>query len=281
MTDLNPLNLSGHATVVSLTDSGNALAEKIMAQQLAARHLHKPKPFAETIHELFNAGTPLILICAMGIAVRTLASVIKDKFSDPAVLVLDELGRYVIPVLSGHEGGANEWSRLVAAKLNAQHIITSAQNYLEPKYIVGMGCERHCPELVLRTLLEETLSKKNIKLDQISAIASIDVKADEVGLIELAATLGVPFKTYPALRLRDVEDQLSYKSEIVFKEVGCYGVAEAAALVAAEELITKEQIKNEITEAERSHKPAPKPELIIPKHKNKQATCAVARCYKS
>lgn len=254
------------STAISLTDNGQRLAARLVELGVATQHLHKPKPFADEVQQHFKRGERLILICATGIAIRTLAPVLADKYTDPAILVLDEHGQFVIPLLSGHEGGANDWARQVAESIGAQLVITSAQTYLKPKYVAGMGCERHCPKPVLRQLLEETLRLSNLTVDDLSAIASIDVKHDEVGLIALAAELQVPFRTYSASTLRTVEDQLTQKSNIVFREVGCYGVAEAAALVDADTLVSDKTRQ---------------PELLIPKHKNRQATCAVARIYES
>ncbi|WP_250656031.1 cobalamin biosynthesis protein [Alkalimarinus coralli] len=260
------MNNTSSSTVISLTDKGQQLATRLVALGVATHHQHKPKPFADQVQTLFSSGERLILICATGIAIRTLAPVLADKYKDPAVLVLDEHGQFVIPLLSGHEGGANDWGRQVAQVIDAQLVITSAQTYLKPRYIAGMGCERHCPMPVLRQLLEETLLLSNLTVDDLSAIASIDVKQDEVGLIELAAKLNIPFHTYSAERLRTVENQLTQKSDIVYREVGCYGVAEAAALIDASSLFNNQQTT---------------PELLIPKHKNRQATCAVARIYES
>lgn len=251
-----------NSIVISLTDQGQLLASRLIEAKVVAQHQHRPKPFTETVQSLFSNGQRLILICATGIAVRTLASVLTDKYKDPAVLVLDEHGQFVIPLLSGHEGGANDWAREVTEAIDAQLVITSAQSYLKPQYVAGMGCERNCPKSVLREILETTLQQAHLTVDKLSAIASIDVKHDEVGLIELANELNIPFHTYSATHLRRVEDQLTQRSDIVFKEVGCYGVAEAAALVDANALNTPADA-----------------ELIIPKHKNRQATCAVARIY--
>lgn len=68
----------------------------------------------------------LIFIMASGIVVRHIASLLERKDRDPAVLVLDEKGTFVIPLISGHLGGANAWAREIAQKINAQAVITTA-----------------------------------------------------------------------------------------------------------------------------------------------------------
>ncbi len=66
-----------------------------------------------------------IFIGAMGICVRTIATLIDDKHTDPAVICVDSMGNHVISVLSGHVGGANELTRRVAAALGADPVITT------------------------------------------------------------------------------------------------------------------------------------------------------------
>ena len=66
-----------------------------------------------------------VFIGAMGICVRTIAPLVEDKHSDPAVLCLDTLGQHVIPVLSGHIGGANALAEALAQLLGAQAVITT------------------------------------------------------------------------------------------------------------------------------------------------------------
>jgi cobalt-precorrin 5A hydrolase len=250
-------------TLISLTDPGRALAERLLTMLPDADHLHRPQPFQDRVRERFLAGHRLILLCAIGIAVRTLAPVLRDKYQDPAVLVLDEHGRFVVPILSGHEGGANEWARQVARFLGAQHVITGAQRYTQPLLVAGLGCNRGCPLEPLLELLDQTLARHGLSRSELRALASITLKQDEPGLQQLAAILGLPIHFYPAAVLRDYDDRLSRKSEIVFRETGCHGVAEAAALAHAERMVSHDY-------------PA---ELLVPKQKNADATLAVARIY--
>lgn len=72
-------------------------------------------------------------------------------------------------------------------------------------------------------------------LEDISALASIDKKADEPGLLQLAAELGLPLSFFGAEQLSKYEAQLSHRSLLAFEHSGCYGVAESAALALAAE----------------------------------------------
>ncbi len=74
----------------------------------------------------FQHADALIFCCASGIAVRAVAPWVRDKTSDPAVLVIDERADYVIPLLSGHIGGANALAVLISQKLGAQAVLTTA-----------------------------------------------------------------------------------------------------------------------------------------------------------
>jgi cobalt-precorrin 5A hydrolase len=247
--------------IISLTDAGQRLGQRLNAAISDSELWHKPKPFTEQVQTAFTQGDRLILICATGIAVRTLAPVLKDKYNDPAVLVLDEQGQFVIPLISGHEGGANDWGADVANLLAGQLVSTTANAYLKPIYTVGMGCERGCPVDHLHDLLNDCLDKVGLRLEDVESINSIDIKADEVGLIELAKQLDKPFQTFDVPQLETVEGQLSTKSDYIFGVVGVYGVAESATLYAAEQVTGK------------------KAELLLVKQKTKKATCSIARSY--
>ena len=74
----------------------------------------------------FAQSDALVFVGAVGIAVRAIAPHCRSKASDPAVVVLDECGRFAVPVLSGHLGGANDLARALAAVCGAVPVITTA-----------------------------------------------------------------------------------------------------------------------------------------------------------
>ena len=243
-------------TLISLTDAGQRLGERLTGLIPAASHLHRPQPFAEQLQARFRAGERLLCICAGGIVMRSLAPVLKDKHHDPAVLLIDEDARFVVPLLSGHEGGGYAWGQALAAVLGAHCVITGAQPFSRPITAIGMGCERDCPQEQLAELMQQGLAGH-----QPAAIASIDIKSDEQGLLALARQQQLPTLFFSASELNRYRERLQNPSALVYRETGCYGVAEAAALAAAEQL---------------SGAPA---QLLIPKIKSRRATFALARSY--
>jgi cobalt-precorrin 5A hydrolase len=127
-----------------------------------------------------------------------------------------------------------------------------------PTLVVGLGCQRGCPVSTLRALLDQALQAHKIELRAIKALASIDLKREEPGLIELAAQLALPLMYFSSEQLAGYQQQLSHRSDIAFERTGCYGVAESAALALAEQL-TKAPAK-----------------LLISRQKYAQATLALA-----
>lgn len=127
-----------------------------------------------------------------------------------------------------------------------------------PTLVVGLGCQRGCPVETLRALLDQVLQAHQIELHQVRALASIDLKRDESGLIELAAQLDLPLTYFSSEQLAPYEPRLSHRSQIAFERTGCYGVAESTALALAEQL---------------AQAPAT---LLISRQKYAQATMALA-----
>ena len=84
------------------------------------------KGLKEFIPQIFDKYEYLVFIMATGIVVRTIAPLIISKFSDPAILVMDEKGNNIISLLSGHMGGANEMTLYMSDLINSHPVITTA-----------------------------------------------------------------------------------------------------------------------------------------------------------
>lgn len=125
------------AALISLTEKGRRLSERMASTGLYTadrycfyRHSDGKAESFESVSALteriFTQYDALIYICACGIAVRAVSMHIKSKLTDPAVIVADDCGRFVIPILSGHIGGANALAERIAAEISAQAVITTA-----------------------------------------------------------------------------------------------------------------------------------------------------------
>ena len=116
--------------LIAFTQRGNDLAQHL-AQSLSA-HGHQAActrdglKAEEWAARAFSRSDGLIFIGAAGIAVRAIAPHLRHKSTDPAVVVVDEGGQFVIPILSGHLGGANDLAREIAALTGAVPVITTA-----------------------------------------------------------------------------------------------------------------------------------------------------------
>lgn len=105
--------------IIAIAEAGAPVASRL-EQSLGAHRVGRGSVAARW--KDFDA---FIFIGAMGICVRTIAPLVEDKHTDPAVVCVDSLGRHAIAVLSGHVGGANDLTRQVAAILGADPVITT------------------------------------------------------------------------------------------------------------------------------------------------------------
>lgn len=119
--------------IISFSDTGFALGKRLKellagngCQASIERSGQNGISVMKWTTEHFHCCDALIFIGAAGIAVRAIAPHIKSKLSDPAVLVIDDAAQYVIPILSGHLGGANELAYKIANDLGACPVITTA-----------------------------------------------------------------------------------------------------------------------------------------------------------
>ena len=105
--------------VIPVSDEGRDIA-KTLQQEFQTTVIKRAE-----VAKHWRDFDAFIFIGAMGICVRTIAPLIEDKHTDPAVICVDSMGRHVISVLSGHVGGANDLTRRVASALGADPVITT------------------------------------------------------------------------------------------------------------------------------------------------------------
>ncbi len=145
--------------VVSITKHGIALAGRVVAA-LPGAQLFCPEKFriageaaapgavhcytgkvGDQVPALFAAFDGIICIVSLGAVVRLIAPHLKSKETDPAVVVIDEAGRFAIPVLSGHLGGANQLAGHLATALGVQAVLTTASDARETIAVDLLGRE--------------------------------------------------------------------------------------------------------------------------------------------
>ncbi len=146
-----------------------------------------------------------------------------------------------------------KWRVLVTDRRHATDARTLVLN--PPVLMLGVGCERDVEPEELVALVRSTLADAGLAQGSVAGVSSIDLKADEPAVQEVSVRLGMPLRFYSAAELEAEAPRLKTPSDIVFREVGCHGVAEGAALAAA----------------------GIDGELIVSKVRSKRATCAVAR----
>ncbi len=272
---------------------------------------------------------------ALGATTRIIAPLLTDKRTDPGVVVVDEAGRFVVPLVGGHAGGANDLARRIADGIGATAVLTTATDALgvpaldtlgwacrgdvagvtralldgrpvrlvrsrpwplpplpenvtevndptdpaaarivvtdaaadgvlgdpayadlptvvlhPPSLVVGMGCNSGTDADHLEALLRDTLAEHHLAAASVAAVTTIDVKAGELGLLQLVHRLTVPLVDFPAELL--AAQPVPTPSAVVAGHVGSPSVAEASVLARGAE-------------------------LIVPKQRSRDATCAVGR----
>ena len=126
--------------------------------------------------------------------------------------------------------------------------------YRPRRLAIGVGCERGAAPEEIAALARSCLDRAGLAPDAVAGVFSIDLKSDEPAVHALAGSLGVPARFFPAAALEAEAPRLRNPSDVVFRAVGCRGVAEGAALAAA----------------------GPEGELIVEKTRSARGTCAIA-----
>lgn len=111
--------MSAHVLSVSVTEAG-----RTRARRLPFEHVHGSA--AATVRDRWHSVDGFVLFLATGAAVRIVAPLLGDKQTDPAVVCVDEAGRYAVAIVGGHSGGSNALAHHVAALLGAEPVVTTA-----------------------------------------------------------------------------------------------------------------------------------------------------------
>ncbi|MDH0343441.1 cobalamin biosynthesis protein [Chromobacterium haemolyticum] len=184
----------------------------------------------EQFRAAFHAHSHWILVMASGIAVRYLDGLPQSKYSDPAVVVMDEAARFSIPLLSGHEGGANALAYEAARLTGAVPAITTATEAIKP-LTLGIGCRRgKSAEAIAQAVLQALAGRP---LSDVREVATIDLKADEAGLLAFCARHALPLRVIARADVAARGGWTGAPSDWVRRNVGVDGVCEPCALIAS------------------------------------------------
>ncbi len=226
--------------VITLSELGAAVAATIAAhldctlfvhEQVAA--MPEAQRFSRVIvltGEIFGDYDGLVYIMPTGVVSRAIGGQAQSKYRDPAVLVLDVHARWVISLLSGHEGGANRLAMQIANIVDAEPIITTTTE-AERRLIVGIGCRRGKPADEIRTAVEAALAMVGRSIDEVRLLTTADVKRDEVGILETAEQYGIALRIIDSESIRSCAQAVD-ESDFVKEKVNLPAVAEPAALLA-------------------------------------------------
>jgi cobalt-precorrin 5A hydrolase len=249
--------------VVALTPRGAALARRLagalpgaacwLPEHLAAGEpgCHRFTRFAEVAQEAFARRENLVCIMAAGIVVRTLAPLLQDKAADPAVVVVDEGGRFAVSLLSGHLGGANDLARQVAAVLGGTPVITTATD------VAGLPA------------LDALAPRLGLRLENLAAVRAVSMAllaGDPVTLVDPEARLATLTAAHPECFLPEADpsqaltrpgpgvyvgcrehrwppDWLRLRPRILTVGVGCHrGIAAEAVEGLIREIFSREKL---------------------------------------
>ncbi len=174
------------------------------------------KSVADFLKTAFSKTGAIVAVMALGITIRALAPLIENKLKDPAVIGVDAAGKFVISLLSGHFGGANELTQIIAKGIDATPVVTTASD--------SMG--KMCVEDIAKILHSNILNPQNLVV-----VNSAIVNGNEIVIILLAETKFYPvsLSCYEIKRARNIAEAIEIANEFF-----------AAVLVTSENLTIDE-----------------------------------------
>ncbi|MDR1962823.1 MAG: precorrin-4 C(11)-methyltransferase [Planctomycetaceae bacterium] len=145
----------------------NRIAEKLSNDPELMIHRKRVRRLRVSTESVFKKGNILVFIGAAGITVRAVAPLLQNKMTDPAVIVIDESGRFVIPMLSGHIGGANQFAERIASLIGAVPVLTTATDinhvFSVDSFAVENGYDIVNPKMI-KKISARLLAGKNVGL---------------------------------------------------------------------------------------------------------------------
>lgn len=235
-------------SIVCFTESGARLCEKLMKGFLEAGDqcrgygpenkslIPLSSSLKEWTKEQFSEKDGIIFIGAAGIAVRAIAPFLEGKEKDPAVVVLDDLGRFSISLLSGHLGGANELAERAAHIAGGQAVITTATDN-HGSFAVDLFAKKH--GLVITEIKKvKEVSSAVLKREEVGFYSDFPVKGEPPGELIMGKTCRVNFwitvrKKPEKERETALRDALRLVPKILVVGIGCRKKISAQAVEAA------------------------------------------------
>lgn len=227
---------------VAATDSGREAAAYLAALWPEEVAVLDEGTVADSLRAAFRECGCVVAFLATGATVRILAPLLGHKTTDAPVVCVDEGRQHAIALLGGHYG-ANDLARRVAAALGARPVISNARDaegirplpplprtsaeHANATIVVGVGASRGVSAEEILETVDAALARADLPPSAVAALATVDLKADETGIVEAARRRGWPLRCHPAAELEAVP--VPNPSEIVRAAAGTASVAEAAA----------------------------------------------------
>ncbi|MDD7511774.1 MAG: cobalt-precorrin 5A hydrolase [Peptostreptococcaceae bacterium] len=210
-------------SIIAFTKRGKNLRSKLVEKLSQLDKFEVDIPLEgqnqrDFVRDNFNRRDGFIFIGASGIAVRYIAPLIKSKDVDPAVVLLDEFGRYSISLLSGHLGGANELAEEIAQLIDAEPIITTATDINE-KFAVDVWSKYVSCHIVDISMIKR-VSAEILEGNKVAIYSGFPFEGempDELTIDPRPVGICVSFNS----RLKPFEETFNLVPKIITLGVGC------------------------------------------------------------